>query len=164
MSLALTESQKAFDKGEVPIGCVVVCDDKIIAQAHNTCETDQDALAHAELKAIREASRVKGNWRLNDCTLYVTLEPCPMCLGALFQARVGRLVFGCYDDKRRNEAPRPTCGERGIFPSLHGSTVLTDNNHTIEIIGGVMEEECAEILKSFFKLRRGTACRAFMEK
>ncbi len=144
MLAALSAARQASAAGEVPIGAVIVCGDEIIASAFNTCEADHDALAHAELKVIREAARFKGNWRLNDCTLYVTLEPCPMCLGALFQARVGKLVFGCF-------APQNV----GTSALRHiGTSSLTDNNHTLSIVCGVLEKECSEILKLFFKLRR----------
>lgn len=145
MQAALEQAQKACDSGEVPIGAVIVSNNEIIAKAYNTCETDKSPLQHAELKALHQAAQSKNNWRLNDCDLYVTLEPCPMCLGALFQARIQNLFIGCFDHKR---AASPH------FPSLKGQAKLTDNNHNLEIHSGILESECSQILKDFFKSRR----------
>src|SRR3989339_1062763 len=100
MRLALIEAQKAYADNEIPIGVVVVKDGQVIASDYNTCEADHSALSHAELKALRAASKLQNNWRLSDCDLYVTLEPCPMCLGALFQTRIRTLIIGCFDHKR----------------------------------------------------------------
>ncbi len=169
MQLALDEAQIAATLNEVPIGAVLVCDDAVIAAAHNLCEAKHDPTCHAEMQVIREVSALRKNWRLNDCTLYVTIEPCPMCLGALFQARVGALVYGAPDPKRVVGAglPRPQIqGESStggvtpplqlsVFPSLQDVHELTDNNHTIKITGGVLEKECGAVMKDFFKMRRG---------
>lgn len=142
MAEALAEAEKAFFLGEVPIGAVVVVDGKIIARSHNLKETDKDATAHAEILAIREASKVLDGWRLNKATLYVTLEPCPMCAGAIVQARLGQLVYGAPDPKG------------GAVHSL--LNLLTDNrfNHQVDVLAGIMEEPCEEILKRFFKRLR----------
>ncbi|MFH1355733.1 MAG: nucleoside deaminase [bacterium] len=147
MQQALAQAQLAFAQDEVPIGAVVVRENNIITQAFNSCETDRNPLSHAEIKAIQEATKKTGNWRLTDCDLYVTLEPCPMCLGALFQARIRTLYIGCYDHKRLDN-------NLSIFPSLKGKTQITDNNHTIKVVGGIMETECSELLKDFFKKKR----------
>lgn len=137
MQQALIEAEHAASKGEVPIGAVLVEDGEIIARAHNTREQSKNPLDHAEMLLLQQAGQQKGNWRLNDTTLYVTLEPCPMCLGALLQARVGRLVYGCVDPKREKKSMM-----------IHG------NNHCLKITGGVLEEACSLVLKNFFKLRR----------
>src|SRR5688572_28978876 len=105
MKAALAEAKAAFDAGEVPIGAVLVKNGTTLARAHNTREQSKNPLHHAEIQVLEEAARILGDWRLTDCELYVTVEPCPMCLGALFQARVGKLFFGCYDDKRAPEHP-----------------------------------------------------------
>lgn len=157
MSLALEEARKAADAGEVPVGAVIVRDGTLVSLAHNTRERDKNPLWHAELKAIETAALSLGDWRLNDCDLYVTLEPCPMCLGALFQARVGRLFFGGFDEKRTADATSP---ERNAFPSLKDRLsgdlplLLTSNNHALEVRGGILEAECAGLLRAFFRARR----------
>jgi len=143
MTLALQEAQKAFQLGEVPIGAVVVRREKVIAMAHNLRETNKSATAHAELLAIEEACRVAGGWRLTDTTLYVTVEPCPMCAGAILQARIQRVVFGALDPKA------------GACGSL--LNILQDPrfNHQVDIVAGVLEEDCKAIMKDFFRqLRR----------
>lgn len=149
MQQALLEAQKAASAGEVPIGAVLVCGGEIIGRAHNRRETSLNPLDHAEMHLLKQAAANKGDWRLNDCALYVTLEPCPMCLGALFQARVGRLVFGCHDPKRK---------KAGLFPSLANipsSHTLRFNNHVLTVEGGVLETACSQILRGFFAgLRR----------
>lgn len=145
MKLALKEAKQAYQKQEIPIGAILVCHDKIIASAQNSCESDHSPLGHAELKVIKEATEKQGDWRLTDHTLYVTLEPCPMCLGALFQARLKTVVFGCPDTKREKST---------AFPSLKGKTQLSDNNHNLEIIENVLQTECSQLLKDFFKERR----------
>ncbi len=121
----------------------------IIAEAFNSRETDHNPLHHAEIKAITLAGQIKHNWRLVDCEMYVTLEPCPMCLGALLQARLARVVFGAFDSKRL-----PT----DYFPSLtqseHSVLKLNSNNHQIEVMGGVLKEDCSQILKDFFVAKR----------
>lgn len=144
MCEALIEARLAAAAGELPVGCVVVKDDKIVARAHNACETERDATAHAELLAIREASRAAGDWRLNDCTLYVTLEPCPMCAGAIVQARVGRLVFG---------AANPAQGCAGSLYRIPEDPAFT---HFCPCDGGVLAEACEELLNDFYsKARHG---------
>lgn len=149
MQLALTEAKKAAINGEIPIGAVVVQDGHVIALAHNLCEETRDPTGHAEMLAIRAATKKLNDWRLTDCTLCVTTEPCPMCLGALFQARVDQLYFGCPDPKRAFG------GKLSAFPTLQNVSELTDNNHTLKITGGILKTECADLLKIFFKSRRG---------
>jgi tRNA(adenine34) deaminase len=152
MQEALHEAKLAFDAGEIPIGAVIVRQDQIIARAHNTRQQSRNPLHHAEIIVLEEAAKQIGDWRLNDCTLYVTLEPCPMCLGALFQARVGKLFFGCHDDKRdvttfKNDLHR-------IFPNLKDTSELSSNNHSLAISGGILEIQCSKILKDFFASKR----------
>ena len=131
------EAQRAAEAGEVPVGAVVVCRDRIIARAHNLTETLNDVTAHAEMQAITAAANALGGKYLNDCTLYVTVEPCVMCAGAIAWAQVRRLVFGAGDEKR---------GYRKYAPdSLHPKT---------EILTGVMADECARLMKDFFKKKR----------
>jgi tRNA(adenine34) deaminase len=143
MQEALKEAKKAFDKEEVPIGAVIVKDNKIIARAHNLKEELQDATAHAEVLAIRQAAQKLDGWRLNGCTLYVTIEPCPMCAGALVQSRVDALVYGATD---------PKGGAAGTLFNLVDSNLL---NHKLAIEYGVLEDKCRQIMKDFFKsLRR----------
>ena len=142
MRAALAEAEAAAESGEVPVGAVVVVGGAIIARGHNRSETDNDPSAHAEIVALREAARTTGNYRLTDATLYVTLEPCAMCMGALVQARIERLVFGAYD---------PKAGAAGSAIDLSDSPSF---NHRFEINGGVMAEECGSLLKSFFESRR----------
>ncbi|WP_314046485.1 tRNA adenosine(34) deaminase TadA [uncultured Granulicatella sp.] len=139
MREALKEAQKAYDQEEVPIGAVVVLNGEIIGRGHNLREKEQDATLHAEIKAIRQANQHLGSWRLEDCELFVTLEPCPMCSGAMILARMKRVVFGAFD---------PKAGTAGTFMNL-----LQDSrfNHQVEVEQGVLEEECQEILRSFFK-------------
>ena len=142
MRAALAEAKVAAEEGEVPVGAVVVAGGEIIARGHNRSETDNDPSAHAEIVALREAARKAGNYRLTDGTLYVTLEPCAMCMGALVQARIERLVFGAYD---------PKAGAAGSAIDLSDSRSF---NHRFEINGGVLAGECAEVLKSFFESKR----------
>lgn len=139
MREALKEAQKAYDQAEVPIGAVVVLNGEIIGRGHNLREKEQDATLHAEIKAIHQANQHLGSWRLEDCELFVTLEPCPMCSGAMILARMKRVVFGAFD---------PKAGTAGTFMNL-----LQDSrfNHQVEVEQGVLEEECQEILRSFFK-------------
>ena len=141
MRLALGEAEIAAGLDEVPVGCVVVRRGEIIATAHNTRETGKCALDHAEITAIRNACRKVGGWRLNDTTLYVTLEPCPMCAGAILNARIDRVVIGARD-------PRA-----GAFGSLFDLNALP-LNHKTEITDGVLAEESADLLSSFFKRKR----------
>ena len=145
MKLALAEAKAAFDKEEVPVGALLVVDGKIIASAHNNRETSFDPTGHAELIAVREGAGKLGRWRLSDATLYVTKEPCPMCAGAMVNARLGRLVYGCGDPKG------------GAVANLYH--LLSDNrlNHQVEVVSGVLEDECASLLKEFFAARRGSA-------
>ncbi len=142
MRAALAEAEAAAGEGEVPVGAVVVAGGEIIARGHNRSETDNDPSAHAEIVALRAAARTTGNYRLTDATLYVTLEPCAMCMGALVQARIERLVFGAYD---------PKAGAAGSAIDLSDSPSF---NHRFEINGGVMAEECGSVLKTFFESRR----------
>jgi tRNA(adenine34) deaminase len=142
MALALEEARAAADEGEVPIGAVVVCDGAVIARAHNRRETDEDPTAHAEMIAIREAARRLGRWRLSDCTVYVTLEPCPMCAGAMHQARIDRLVFGAFD---------PKAGAVGTLYDLSSDERL---NHRFSVTSGVLSDECAALLRQFFERLR----------
>jgi len=137
MKKAFSEALQAFEKGEVPVGAVVVSNQKIIARAHNLTETLNDVTAHAEMQAITAATNLLGGKYLNDCTLYVTLEPCVMCAGALGWAQVGKIVFGASDEKR---------GYRKFAAkSLHPKT---------EVVGGVMETECTELMQEFFRQKR----------
>ena len=139
MREALKEAQKAYDQAEVPIGAVVVLNGEIIGRGHNLREKEQDATLHAEIKAIRQANQHLGSWRLEDCELFVTLEPCPMCSGAMILARMKKVVFGAFD---------PKAGTAGTFMNL-----LQDSrfNHQVEVEQGILEDECKEILQQFFK-------------
>lgn len=143
MRMALNEAQEAFYHDEVPVGAVVVIDGVVVAAARNSREATFDPTGHAELTAVREAAMLTGNWRLSNATLYVTKEPCPMCAGAIVNARLGRLVYGCGDIKG------------GAVANLY--QLLSDPrlNHQVEVVSGVLEEECAQLLKSFFAVRRG---------
>ena len=142
LRLAFEQAQIAFELGEVPIGAVVVQGDKVIALAHNEKEQRQDPTAHAEILAIQRATEVLGSWRLSDATLYVTLEPCPMCAGAIIQARLQQLVYGAADLKG------------GAAGSVMNVLDITRWNHRVEVIAGIMEEECSQLLKDFFMKRR----------
>ena len=139
---ALQEAQAAAKENEVPVGAVVVCDGRIIGRGRNACERLQDATAHAEMVAITAASQELGTWRLEDCTLYVTLEPCPMCLGACLNARVKRVVYGALE---------PKCGACGSVVDL---SAPPGYNHRIAITGGVLGEESSLLLKGFFRAMR----------
>ena len=142
MRAALAEAAVAAESGEVPVGAVIVAGGEVIARGHNRSETDNDPSAHAEIVALREAARRSGNYRLTDATLYVTLEPCAMCMGALVQARIERLVFGAYD---------PKAGAAGSAIDLSDSPSF---NHRFEINGGVLADECGAVLKAFFESKR----------
>lgn len=142
MALALGQARTAEAMGEVPIGAVVVCDGAVVASGHNRRESDNDPAGHAELLAIREAASKLGRWRLSDCTVYVTLEPCPMCAGLMHQARIARCVYA---------APDPKAGALGTLYDLHDDTRL---NHRFEVTPGVLECESAELLRSFFRRLR----------
>ncbi|MCD8200278.1 MAG: tRNA adenosine(34) deaminase TadA [Coriobacteriaceae bacterium] len=142
MRLALDEARAAGELGEVPIGAVVVYDGEVIASAGNRRETDQDPAAHAEFRAIEQAAEALGRWRLSGCTVYVTLEPCLMCAGLMYQSRIERCVYG---------APDPKAGALGTLYTVHEDERL---NHTFEVTSGVLQEECADLLRSFFADRR----------
>lgn len=142
MRAALEEARRAAAAGEIPIGAVLAFDGKIVAAAHNMRETWQDATAHAEMLVIKEACAILGRWRLSGCTLYVTLEPCPMCSGAIVNSRIERVVYGCPDAKAG--------GAESIFNIIANPHL----NHRAEVIGGICEEECAQVLKDFFRKRR----------
>jgi len=137
MKQALLEAQKAFDKGEVPVGAVVVCRDRIIARSYNLTETLNDVTAHAEMQAITAAANYLGGKYLIDCTLYVTVEPCVMCAGAIAWSKLGRLVFGATDEKRGYQRYAPD--------ALHPKTV---------VVQGTLAEDCSGLMKAFFKKRR----------
>lgn len=139
MKEALKEAQKAYDKLEVPVGCVIVKDGKIIARAHNQKETKLDTTKHAEILAIQKASKKLESWRLLDCEMYVTLEPCPMCAGAIINSRIKKVYIGTKDEKTG------ACGSK--LNLLEDYTF----NHKVEIETGIMKNECEEILKNFFK-------------
>jgi tRNA(adenine34) deaminase len=142
MKIALEEANLAFLKGEIPVGAVVARDGTILAKAHNLRETTKDPSAHAEILALRAATQSSDSWRLLDATLYVTKEPCIMCSGAILNARISHLVYGCKD------------GKAGGVDSLY--RILSDSrlNHRVEVISGILEEECAALLQKFFRARR----------
>jgi tRNA(adenine34) deaminase len=142
MRAALRLAELAAEKDEVPVGCVIVHDGMVIGRGHNQTEALQDATAHAEIVAIGAASSTLSSWRLNDCTLYVTLEPCAMCAGAMILARVGRLVYGARDPKAG------ACGS--VLDVIHERRL----NHRVEVQEGVLAEECGAILKEFFQRKR----------
>lgn len=142
MSLALLQARNAFALEEVPIGCVIEYKGKVIGRGCNRRMTDKNVLSHAEIIAIDEACRFMGDWRLENCTLYVTVEPCPMCSGAILQARIPRIVYG---------TPNPKAGCCG---SIYNLLQEPRFNHRSEVVTGVMQEECSEIMKSFFKTFR----------
>lgn len=143
MQEAILEARKAFSKGEVPIGAVVVLNDKIIGRGHNFREGLKDPTAHAEILAIRDAAQRLGSWRLTGASLYVTLEPCPMCAGAIVNARVQKLIYGAFDLKA------------GAVSSLMNLVQDRRLNHHVEVMDGICHEECAQLLQEFFRqLRR----------
>ena len=142
MQRAIAEAGKAEGKDEVPIGCVIVRDGRIIARGHNLRETSQDPAAHAELIAIRKAARKLASWRLLNCTLYVTLEPCTMCMGAIILARIPTVVFGCYDPKG------------GAAGSLYDFSNDPRLNHSVALLPRILESECSGLLSSFFAALR----------
>ena len=139
MKEAIRQAKKAAAIGEVPIGCVIVYEGVIIARGYNRRKTDKNTLAHAELQAIRRASKKLGDWRLEGCTMYVTLEPCQMCAGALVQARITEVVIGCKN-------PKAGCGG-----SILNLLEMKEFNHQVKVTRGVMEETCSNLLKDFFK-------------
>ena len=140
MKAALKCANKALEEGEVPIGAVVVCDNKIISRGHNKRTKKQIATAHAEIEAIEKACKKLKSWRIPECELYVTLEPCPMCMGAMLNARIKKVYFGAYEAKGRS-----------LTDQLAASNLV---NHRIEVEGGVMRDECAQILSDFFSQMR----------
>ena len=142
MKEALAEAKKAMDKGEIPVGAVVVLGGEVIGRGHNLREATGDPTAHAEMLALREAARAIGHWRLIGCTLYVTLEPCPMCAGAVINARVDRVCFGAFDPKA------------GCCGTLYDLTGERKFNHHPDVAGGVLNDECAALIKEFFSKRR----------
>jgi len=139
MKEAIRQARKAWKLQEVPIGCVIVKDGKIIARGYNRRNTDKNTLAHAELLAIRKASRAVGDWRLEECTMYITLEPCQMCAGAIVQARIPRVVIGSRNPKA------------GCAGSVLNLLQVPEFNHQVELTEGVLEEECSAMLSDFFK-------------
>ena len=141
MKIALEEAEKAFECSEVPVGAVIVRGNEIVATAHNLRETDRLATAHAELIAIERACHALGGWRLSGCTLYVTLEPCPMCAGAIVNSRIDRVVYG---------APDSAAGCLGSVIDFNSYPF----NHAFEVEGGVLENECASMLRAFFENKR----------
>jgi tRNA(adenine34) deaminase len=142
MQLALKEAECAYQEDEIPVGAVLVKDDTVIATAHNKKESTSDPTAHAELLVIREAAIKTVNWRLTDCTLYVTKEPCIMCAGAMVNARLNKLVFGCIDERY------------GAVISRYQLTHDPFLNHQVAVESGILKHECENLLKKFFKLRR----------
>lgn len=139
MKAAIREAKKAYALDEVPIGCVIVQNDKIIARGYNRRNTDKNTLAHAEMSAIKKASKKTGDWRLEDCTMYVTLEPCQMCAGAIVQSRLGKVVIGSMNPKA------------GCAGSVINLLQMKQFNHQVEMETGVLEEECSTMLSGFFQ-------------
>lgn len=139
MKAAITQAKKAYALGEVPIGCVIVHEGKIIGRGYNRRNTDKNTLAHAEITAINKASRKIGDWRLEDCTLYVTLEPCQMCSGAIVQARIPEVVIGCMNPKA------------GCAGSILNILENDSFNHQVRVTRGVLEQQCSDMLTQFFK-------------
>lgn len=142
MNVAIEQAKQAFKKDEVPVGAVIVYRDKILAQACNERESSHDPTAHAEIIAIREVAEKRDNWRFEDCEIYVTKEPCPMCAGAIQQARFAKLIYGCKDEKA------------GYAGSLHN--ILQDQRlpHQVEVVSGVEEDKCRRLLQDFFRKKR----------
>jgi len=144
MHLAIEEARLAAEQGEVPVGAIVVVQGKVVGRGHNRRETLQDPLGHAELVAIREACKTLNSWRLPKSTLYVTLEPCPMCAGAIIQSRIERVVFGCRDRKG------------GAVRSLYALLEDPRLNHRVDVIEGILDDQCSQLLVDFFKTLRAT--------
>jgi len=142
MQLALAEARLALDEGEMPVGCVIARNGEVIARGHNLREATGDPTGHAEIVAIRRAAEASGSWRLDGCTIYVTLEPCPMCAGAISQARLKRLVWGAADEKY------------GCAGSVYRIPEDPAFNHFCRCDGGILEEECAELIRRFFAGKR----------
>lgn len=152
MKEAIRQAKKAYALKEVPIGCVIVYQDKIIARGYNRRTIDKNTLAHAELIAIRKASRKMDDWRLEDCTMYVTLEPCQMCSGAIVQSRMKKVVVGCMNPKA------------GCAGSIFNLLQVPQFNHQVELEIGVLEEECSQLMKSFFRELREEKARKKAEE
>ncbi len=142
MKEALKEARKAYSEDEVPVGCVIVKDNKIIARGHNKKEKNKHAILHAEIVTLNKAQKKLNDWHLNECTLYVTLEPCLMCTGAIIQTRIKKVVFGCNDPKG------------GAIESSLKIQEIKNLNHSFEILSKVCEKECSMILKNYFKSKR----------
>ena len=142
MKQALKLAKKAKDNGDVPIGCIIVYDGKVIARGYNRRNKDRQSLAHAEIIAIKKASKVMGAWRLEECRMYITLEPCQMCSGAIVQARIPEVVIGCMNPKA------------GCAGSIINLLDMKEFNHQVQVTRGVLREECSEILTTFFKEMR----------
>ena len=146
MDKAIAQAKRAYANGDVPIGCVIVHDDRIIARGFNKRNLKKTTLAHAEILAIEQASKKLGDWRLEECTMYVTLEPCQMCAGAIVQARIPNVVIGCMNPKA------------GCAGSIINLLDMKQFNNQVEVIRGVRQDECSEMMKSFFRdLRQGKA-------
>ena len=139
MKEALKQAKKAYALGEVPIGCVIVYQDKIIGRGYNRRNTDKNTLAHAEITAIRKASKYIGDWRLEECSIYITLEPCQMCAGAIIQARIPEVVMGCMNPKA------------GCAGSVLNLLQMEEFNHQAELTTGVLGDECSQMMKAFSK-------------
>lgn len=152
MKEAIRQAKKAYALGEVPIGCVIVYEGKIIGRGYNRRNTDKNTLAHAEITAINKASKKLGDWRLEGCTLYVTLEPCQMCAGAIVQARIDEVVMACMNPKA------------GCAGSILNILEMPEFNHQVKITGGILEEECSHMLTQFFKELRVRVKREKEEK
>jgi tRNA(adenine34) deaminase len=142
MQQALIEAKQAFSENEVPIGCVIVYKDEIIASAHNCKEQLNRTIAHAEILAIEKANIKLNDWRLDECILYVTLEPCPMCAGAIYQSRIKRVVFGAFDPKG------------GAYGSNFDMNAVPRLNHYPSVTSGVLKDECSRLIKDFFRVKR----------
>lgn len=142
MKSAIKEARKAMAINEVPVGAVIVKDGKIIARAHNIKEKKDCSIYHAEIVAIQKACKVIGDWRLNDCDIFVTLEPCPMCAGALINSRIGNIYFGAYDERA------------GCCGTMYNLPCDPRFNHRPNVEGGILQEECAQVLVEYFKLKR----------
>lgn len=157
MKEAIKQAKKAYALGEVPIGCIIVYQDKVIGRGYNRRTTDKSTLAHAEIAAIKKASKVIGDWRLEECTMYVTLEPCQMCSGAIVQARIPEVYIGCMNPKA------------GCAGSILNILQTPQFNHQVDIHKGILEAECSEMLTTFFKelrkrLKSEKATRATVDK
>ena len=152
MKEAIKQAKKAYALDETPIGCVIVHDGKIIGRGYNRRNTDKNTLAHAEIAAIRKASKKLGDWRLEECTMYVTLEPCQMCSGAIVQSRMTRVVVGCMNPKA------------GCAGSVLNLLQMEEFNHQVDLTIGVLEEECSQLMKQFFRELRERKKREKLEK